>query len=74
MPRIKPLTENEKKDRIIQESLYSAMKATKTTYYQLAEILGISLNTVYRRRDEPETFTLRERRILEKTFPGITIE
>lgn len=74
MPRIKPLTENERKDRAFQASLMGEMKAARMTYCQLAEILGVSLHTLYRRRDDPETLTLKERRILIKVFPGITIE
>lgn len=74
MPRIKPLTENARKDRAFQEQLVGKMKADKVTYQQLAEILGVSIQTVYRRRDEPETLTLRERRILQRVFPDIVIE
>jgi DNA-binding NtrC family response regulator len=74
MPRIRPLTENERKDRAFQEHLHGAMKAARITYGQLAQILGISVNTLYRKRDNPETLTLREVRILEDTLPGIVIE
>lgn len=74
MPRIRPLTENERKDRAFQEHLHGAMKAARITYGQLAQILGISVNTLYRKRDNPGTLTLREQRIIKKQFPGIQIE
>ena len=74
MPRIKPLTETQRKDRAFQEQLVGKMKAERITYGELAEILGISVNTLYARRDRPETLTLREQRILKKVFPDIAIE
>lgn len=74
MPRIRPLTENERKNRAFQEHLHGAMKAQGITYEQLARILGISVNTMYRKRNNPETLTLREMRILGDTFPEIVIE
>lgn len=74
MPRIRPLTEDAKKDRAFQEQLVGKMKAEGISYGQLARMLGISVNTLYKRRDEPETLTLREQRIIRKQFPGIEIE
>ena len=74
MPRVRPLTENARKDKAFREQLMGEMKANRMTYDRVAEILCISVNTLYRRRDEPETLTLREKRILEDTFPGIVIQ
>ena len=74
MPRIRPLTEDARKDRAFQEQLVGKMKAEGISYGQLAQMLGISINTLYKRRDEPETMTLREQRIIRKRFPGIQIE
>ena len=74
MPRIRPLTEDARKDRAFQEQLIGKMKAEGISYGQLAKMLGISINTLYKRRDAPETLTLREQRIIRKQFPGIQIE
>lgn len=50
------------------------MKTQRITFEQLAEHLGISVNTMYRRRDNPGTLTLNEQRILRKIFPGLIIQ
>ena len=74
MPRIKPLTENARYDMAFRKQLIGMMKAEGISYKGLARILGISINTLYKRRDEPETLTLREQRIIKKYLPGIRIE
>lgn len=74
MPRTKPLTENARMDDLFRRQLVGAMKAERMGYGELAGLLGVSVNTLYRRRDEPETITLKERRLLLKIFPDLKIE
>lgn len=50
------------------------MKVEGLTAQDMADRLGISLNTFYRHRDNPEKLTLREQRILAETFPELEIE
>ena len=74
MPRLKPLTDNARMDDSFRRQLVGAMKAERMGYGELAGLLGVSVRTLYRRRDEPETITLKERRLLLKIFPDLKIE
>lgn len=74
MPKVKPLTENQRRDRDFQEQLVGKMKSHRITYAKLADALGCSVNSLYRRRDNPETLTLREIRILTQIFPDLQIQ
>lgn len=74
MPKVKPLTENERKDRAIIEQIEGKMKAQKITHKAMASALGISLPTLYRRIAKPDDLTIREVRIITKMLPGIAIE
>ena len=74
MPKAKPLTESERKDKTIKAQLIGLMKVEKIAPAEMAETLGISLNTFYRHRNEPERLTLREIRIIQNKFPGMKIE
>ena len=74
MPRIHPLTENARKDDSFRRQLAGAMESERIGYEELAGLLGVSVKTLYRRRDEPETITLKERRLLLKIFPDLKIE
>lgn len=74
MPKVKPLTESERKDKTIKAQLIGLMKVEKIAPAEMAETLGISLNTFYRHRNEPERMTLREIRIIQNKFPGMKIE
>lgn len=74
MPKVKPLTENERRDKTIKAQLIGLMKVEGLTAQNMADRLGISLNTFYRHRDNPEKLTLREQRILIETFPELVIE
>lgn len=40
----------------------------------LADLLGISISTLYNRKNDPSSFKLGEIRKLEKLFPGIQIK
>ena len=74
MPKVKPLTENERRNKTIKAQLIGLMKVEGLTSQNMADRLGISLNTFYRHRDNPEKLTLREQRILIETFPELVIE
>ncbi len=74
MTKVKPLTENQRRDLDFQEQLVGKMKSHRITYTKLADALGCSVNSLYRRRDNPETLTLREIRILRETFPDLIIQ
>lgn len=74
MPKVKLLTESERKDKTIKAQLIGLMKVEKIAPAEMAETLGISLNTFYRHRNEPERLTLREIRIIQNKFPGMKIE
>lgn len=74
MPKVKPLTENERRNKTIKAQLIGLMKVEGLTAQNMADRLGISLNTFYRHRDNPEKLTLREQRILIETFPELVIE
>ncbi len=74
MPKVKPLTENERRDRAIIEQIAGKMKVCKVTQRAMADALGISLPTLQRRLKKPEDMTIREIRIMQKILPGLTIE
>ena len=74
MPKVKPLTENERKDREIIEQIEGKMKLHRITHKAMAAALGISLPTLYRRLDKPDTLTIGEVRIMAKLLPGLAIE
>ena len=74
MPKVKPLTENERKDREIVEQVEGKMKACRITHKAMADALGISVQTLYRRISNPDTLTIREVRIMAKLLPGLAIE
>ena len=73
MPRVKPLTERERMNRNLRAQIVGRMKNESLTYKSVAETLGISVNTVYRRIDKPETFTVWEVWQLKKLLPGLEI-
>ena len=74
MPKVKPLTENERKNLAIIEQVEGKMKANRITHKEMAAALGISLPTLYRRIAKPDDLTIREVRIITKMLPGIAIE
>lgn len=73
MPRVKPLTEHERKNRNLRGRIVGEMRNENLTYKQVAEILGVSVHTVYRRIERPETLTLQEVWKLEQAMPGLEI-
>ena len=73
MPRVKPLTEQERKNRDVRGRIVGEMRNENLTYKQVAEVLGVSVHTVYRRIEKPETLTLREVWKLEQAMPGLEI-
>lgn len=74
MPKVKPLTENDRRNKAFTAQLTGLMKVGGITAIDMAARLGVSLNTFYRHRDNPEKLTLREQRILIETFPELVIE
>lgn len=74
MPKVRPLTENERKDLAVREQLIGKMQTRHINGETLAEMVGVSRNTMYRRIKEPDTLTLKEIREIKKAFPGIVIE
>ena len=74
MPKVKPLTENERKDKAIIEQVEGKMKANRITHKEMAAALGVSVPTLYRRIAKPDDLTIREVRIITKMLPGIAIE
>lgn len=73
MPSVKPLTEQERKSRDVRGRIVGEMRNENLTYKQVAEVLGVSVHTVYRRIEKPETLTLREVWELEQAMPGLEI-
>ena len=73
MPRVKPLTEQDRANRKLRAQIVGRMKNESVTYKSVAETLGISVNTVYRRIDKPETFTVGEIWRLKKLLPDLEI-
>ena len=49
------------------------MKNENLTYKSVAESLGISVQTFYRRIENPETLTMKEIWGLQKLLPDLTV-
>lgn len=73
MPRIAPLTEEERRNTEIRGELARAMVVTHWDNEKTADALGISVKTLIDRKNHPEKLNLREIRILRRIFPGINI-
>lgn len=73
MPRIAPLTEEERRNMEFRGELARAMKITRWGNEKTANALGVTVKTLIDRKNHPEKLTLREIRILRKVFPGINI-
>lgn len=65
---------SEEINRGIKAQLVGLMKVEGLTAQDMADKFGVSLNTFYRHRDNPEMLTLREIRIIQQTFPEIVIQ
>ena len=74
MPKTAIQTENDRKDRFIREQLYGKMKAGNISSERMADMLGMSLKTFYRLRNEPERMTVRDIRIIQQVFPDFRVE
>ena len=74
MPRIRPLTETERKNQSVTIQLVGRMKVEKVPGEKMAALMGVSLRTFYRKRDNPECLTLKDIRTIRQIFPGIEIE
>lgn len=74
MPKTSTQTENDRKDKYIREQLYGKMKAQNVSSERMADMLGVSLRTFYRMRNEPWRMTLRDMRIIQQVFPDFRVE
>ncbi|MBR0320285.1 MAG: hypothetical protein IIX10_04445 [Clostridia bacterium] len=74
MPRIKPLTENERKDNAVRGQLAKYQAELRKDNQTVAAYLGITPRTYTNRKNNPSSFTLEEQRRLKRLFPGIIIE
>lgn len=74
MPKTATQAENDRKDRAIREQLYGKMKAGNISSERMADMLGMSLKTFYRLRNEPERMTVRDVRIIREVFPDFRVE
>ena len=74
MPKINPLTSSERLDKQITVQLVGRMKTEKVNSEKMASMMGVSLKTFYRKRDNPEMLTLRDIRAIKEVFPDMRIE
>ena len=74
MPKTLSQSDNDRKDRFIREQLFGKMKAGNISSERMADMLGMSLKTFYRLRNEPERITVRDIRIIREVFPDFRIE
>ena len=74
MPKTATQAENDRKDRFIREQLYGKMKAGNISSERMADMLGMSLKTFYRLRNEPWRMTVRDIRIIREVFPDFRVE
>lgn len=56
-----------------KKELYGEMLANGISSEDLSETLRMSLKTFYRKRNNPELFTVRELLIIQDVFPGINL-
>ena len=73
MPRVRPLTEQERKNRYLREQIVGGIRNEKLSYKRVADALGVSVHTVYRRIESPENLTMREIWILKNLLPDLQI-
>lgn len=74
MPRVKPLTETDRRNALVRKELDGYTAEQQMDDKHLADLLGISTSTLYNRKNDPSSFKLGEIRKLEKLFPGIQIK
>lgn len=74
MPRVRPLTETERKNEALVSQIWGCMKVQGFSGETVAEYISIGKNTFYRRMKDPSSFTLGELRSLKKIFPTLNIE
>ena len=73
MPRVTPLTEQERNSRRLREQIVGGIRNEKLTNKAVAEALGVSYQTFYRRIEHPETLTIAEFWELQKIRPDLEI-
>lgn len=72
MPRIKPLTEQDRIGRQIKAAIEAGMAlAGKRTYQELAAAAGIQYDTICRRMRDPNKFKAGELIRIKRALPGV---
>lgn len=74
MPRVRPLTETDRKNQHVAAQITGMMKAQHIKQADLADMMHCHKHTIYRRINSPETLTLAEIRMLKKIFPDLIVE
>lgn len=73
MPKIRPLTETDRKNIVLVAEIARGMAYYKKKNEEMAEALGMSNTTWARRKKYPGTFTLEELRKIKNMLPGTEI-
>lgn len=73
MPKIRPLTENDRKNRAILAAIAMGMTAHGKSNGDMITALGMSAATWARRKHDPSTFTVGEIRKIRAMLPGVEI-
>jgi hypothetical protein len=73
MPRIKPLTQAEDKDRKLLAAITGAMAYEGKGNKQMAETMGMTYPTWRSRMKTPGKFTVEEIRRMKRVLPGLEL-
>ena len=74
MPRVRSLTETDRKNQHVTAQITGMMKAQHIKQTDLADMMHCHKHTIYRRITNPEMLTLAEIRRLKEIFPELVIE
>ena len=73
MPRIKPLTQEDEKNRKLAAAIAGAMAYEGKGNKQMAETMGMTYPTWMSRMKNPGKFTVEELRKIRRILPGLEI-
>ena len=73
MPRIKPLTQAEEKNRKLMSSILGQMGYEGKNHKQMAEAIGMEYHTWLNRKKNPGKFTVEEIRRIKRVLPGLEL-
>ena len=73
MPRIKPLTQEDEKNRKLAASILGQMGYEGKNHKQMAEAIGMKYPTWLNRMKNPGKFTVEELRKMRRILPGLEI-